>query len=111
MNVAHQLLDFQSHFYTEGHFRPHPVRAIRVSRGGLELSAINNRGILGTRLMKGVFFLLQIEFADIADKSDPEVKRHLDVNLLQSAPYNNFTNPQAILKVRRTISITLLSVL
>ena len=37
MNVAHQLLDFQSHFYTEGHFRPQPVRAIRVSGGGLEL--------------------------------------------------------------------------
>ena len=43
MNVAHQLLDFQSHFYTEGHFRPQPVRAIRVSGGGLELNAINNQ--------------------------------------------------------------------
>lgn len=70
----------------------------------------SNRGIFGTRMMNDIFFLSQIEFADIADKSDPEVKRHLDVNLLQSAPYNNFTNPQAVLKVSRTIS-TLLSVL
>ena len=43
MNVAHELLDFQSHFYTEGHFRPQPVRAIRVSGEGLELSAIDNQ--------------------------------------------------------------------
>ena len=42
MNVAHQLLDFQSDFYTEGHFRPQPVCALQVSGGGLELSVINN---------------------------------------------------------------------
>lgn len=48
MNVAHQLPGFQSHFYTEDHFRPQPVPAIRVSGGGLELSAINNQKQPGT---------------------------------------------------------------
>ena len=61
MNVAHQLLDFQSHFYTEGHFRPQPVRAIRVSGGGLELSAIDNKKYprnIGNEVDERYLFLL-----------------------------------------------------